>query len=390
MRRPSLSCLFLALVATACDRVTAPRALEIADDAERTLWQTWTIHSLSGAHAELNAIIIRVASGDGSSMLVSVDGTQESIGAVVVERVYIPPHGQGMPYSRRSLVAFPQNTSYGILALTETNADDRRGLDDNQSSDDLNPHPALAVAHAREEDWWIPRSGKVVIEPRETGANCPFALGGDDVAADSAGRVSCNLSTFDVQLDGELVKRLDAQNSLLPEALKQHHRLSIASQRVKGIRFTIRCPNDVTGTLGRSWYGIACLSDFSFWRSNDLFARSLGVDIAQMRPWSGPHSSQGYYRTVRAGSERPADARRMLRWTLSYPDGSQIARDSTLDFPDVPESAHKSWLAQDCARGLLDGERRQCLVDLGYDPKGLQRYRVGVMDMEIGPAEARP
>ena len=51
-----------------------------------------------------------------------MDGATDSIGAVVVERVYVPPDGHGMPFARHSLVAFPQNTSYGILALTEDNA----------------------------------------------------------------------------------------------------------------------------------------------------------------------------------------------------------------------------------------------------------------------------
>lgn len=180
-----------------------------------------------------------------------MDGATDSIGAVVVERVYVPPDGHGMPFARHSLVAFPQNTSYGILALTEDNADDRRGLDAYEGADQLNPHPVLAVAHSRMEEWWIPRAWHVAIEPIETGASCPFAL--DDNTGTDSGRVTCRLATFNVQLNGELVRRLDAVNSLLPETLKQNHRLDVAPQRVKGIRFTIRCPArpiPITGRCG--------------------------------------------------------------------------------------------------------------------------------------------
>lgn len=381
MKRRLFSWLCAAAVVAACDRVTAPHALELADSAEHSLWQNWTPTSLGAAGADMSALNAWVTSHDRSGMIVTMDGGADSIGAVVVERVYLPPDGQGMPFAHRSLVAFPQNTSYGILAVTENSANDRRGLDADEGTDQLNPHSALAVAHANMEDWWIPRSGRVVIEPLETGPACPFALDDDDTAADK-GRVTCRLATFNVQLTGELVRRLDAQNSLLPEALKQHHRLDVTPQRVKGIRFTVRCPKDVMGALGKSWYGITCVGPFSFWRSNSLFARSLDVDITQMHPQTLSGSSRVYYRTLRAGSAGSSDGPHITRWTMSYPDGSLIARDSTTNVTEISTSAYPYWLVQDCARGMLPGERRQCLADLGYDPMGRLRFRIAVMEME--------
>ena len=381
MRCRLFSWLCAGAVVTACDRVTAPHALELADNAERTLWQNWTPRSLGSAHDHADALHAWLTSRDRSGIVLSMDGATDSIGAVVVERVYVPPDGHGMPFARRSLVAFPQNTSYGILALTEDNSDDRRGLDAYEGADQLNPHPVLAVAHSRMEDWWIPRAGHVAIEPIETGASCPFAL--DDNTATDSGRVSCRLATFNVQLNGELVRRLDAENSLLPETLKQHHRLDVAPQRVKGIRFTIRCPKDVMSALDKSsWYGLACYGPFGFWRNNSLFARSLDVDVTQMQRQTLPGSSHTYYRTVRAGSARSTDGAHLVRWTMSYPDGGVIARDSTTSLSELSTSAYPYWLVQDCTRGMLPGERRQCLGDLGYDPKGRLRYRIAVLDIE--------
>lgn len=379
MRCRLFSWLCVAAVVTACDRVTAPHALELADNTERTLWQNWTPRSLGAANDDAGAAHAWLTSRDRSGIVLSLDGATDSIGAVVVERVYVPPDGHGMPFAHRSLLGFPQNTSYGILALTEDNADDRHGLDAYQGPDQLNPHPVLAVAHADMEDWWIPRAGHVVIEPGETGASCPFAL--DDNSSTDRGRVTCRLATFNVQLNADLVRRLDAQNSLLPETIKQHHRLDVAPQRVKGIRFTIRCPMDVMGALDKM-YGLACYGPFGFWRNSSLFARSLDVDVRQMQLQTAAGSSHTYYRTVRAGSARSTDGPHLVRWTLSYPDGSVIGRDSTTNFPEISTGAYPYWLVQDCARGMLPGEQRQCLSDLGYDPKGRLRYRVAVVDVE--------
>ena len=388
MRCPSLWCILVAVAVNGCDRVTAPHALELADQTERTLWQNWAPTSLGAAGEDMSAMHMWLTSSDRSGMIVSMDGATDSVGAVIVERVYLPPEGQGMPFAHRSLVAFPQNTSYGILALTDDSADDRPGPEAYQGTDELNPHPALAVAHASMEDWWIPRSGHVVIEPIETASSCPFAVDDEKGAADS-GRVTCRLVTFNVQLDGELVRRMDARNALLPEPLKQHHRLDVAPQRVKGIRFTVRCPKDVMSALDKSWYGLACYGPFSFWRSNRLFARSLDVDITQMQRHTAMGSSSRYYRTLRAGSTHPIDGTHIVRWTMSYPDGGLIVRDSTTSITELTTSitelsttAYPYWLVQDCARGMLAGERRQCLADLGYDPKGRLRYRIAVLDIE--------
>jgi hypothetical protein len=90
------------------------------------------------------------------------------------------------------------------------------------------------------------------------------------------------MTTYDVQLVGELVRRVDAQNSLLPEAMKQRHNILVARQRVKGIRFTVRCPDALLSALGTTWYGISCSKPLVFWRSNALSSRSLGVDVRQM------------------------------------------------------------------------------------------------------------
>jgi hypothetical protein len=90
------------------------------------------------------------------------------------------------------------------------------------------------------------------------------------------------------------------------------------------------------------------------------------------------YTTQAYGRDVREGSEtRPAGSR-VLRWTISYPDGSVLERDSTIDYPARP--IDRPWL-DDCARGVKYGGRRQCLVpEGGLATKSV--YGVLVLDME--------
>lgn len=130
---------------------------------------------------------------------------------------------------------------------------------------------------------------------------------------------------------------------------------------------------------GKAWYGIDCVMPFPFWRSNDLFARSLEVDVTQMEEVS----QMVHVRTLREGSERhPSDNFGFVRYTLSYPDGSVVARDTLSLNAQHLSFVYDQWLSSDCIRGLKYLERRQCLVSLGYFPKGPGRLLMGVVDLE--------
>jgi hypothetical protein len=371
-----MAVLLAGLFLSACERVTAPKALEIADDLEHQVWhgKLPSFHGSELSNAWLNF-------KGRSTILVSTDESTQPIEAVVIERVFVPPAGQGMPFSRRSLVAIPRTLDFGILAVTSTNADERNLAEFN--ADDLNPRPSLVVARERNEDWWIPGSGRVEIAPVSAGSACPFENSGVDVAADSSGRVTCNVSTYLVHAEGELVRRRDAENALLPEAMKQRHRIFLAPQQVNGIRFTIRCPEkDPVSALGKTWYGIDCAGNpVQFWRSNTLFARSLGVDVTKMERASVRYVTSTYVRTLREGSEKQPPGSRVIRWTLSYPDGTVMERDSTIDYsPDLVRPDR--GLLMDCARGLLYGGRRQCILPQAGLPKWQSPYGVYVLDME--------
>jgi hypothetical protein len=309
--------------------------MEIADNTEQKLWKEWNRAVLGQIAMAENDFNPGWPDSARSMVLVSKDDEAEQFNALVIDRVFVPPKGFGEPVSRRSFIAWLPNASYGVLAITES-SDHTVGTFANydrlRENDELHPRTLLVAPHARTEDWWLGREGRVVIEPLESSTTCPFGNGG---GADSTGLLTCDVVTYTVQLEGELVRRLDARNSLIPEALKQRHRLAVPSQRVRGIRFTIHChPTEI---VWQSPYQLGCTNPFIFWRNNALFARSLGVDISQMKRLNHVDNEREYGRTVQAGSDRQPDGPRTVRWKLYDTDGTLVDQDTRLDYTPSPE-----------------------------------------------------
>jgi hypothetical protein len=382
MRPRTVFCVGAAALLAACERVTAPKALQIADDTEQKLMRDWNpavIRQLYDAESMLNPFW----PDSGRSMIaLTKDGETEQLNAAVIERVYVPPDGEGAPASRRSFVAWLPNASYGILAATESGAEESGALANYSSANDpLHPGATLVAPHANEQDWWLGRAGTVAIEPKETGSACPFGNGGGDAEEDVSHLVTCDVAMYTVRLDGDLVRRLDAENHLMPETMKRHHRIIVAPQRVKGIRFTIRC---ATSLNWRSSFQGGCFANNSalmFWRTDTLFARSLNVDVAEMKPLpEGQTAGYVYGRTLRPGSEKRPEGPRVVRWTVSYPNGALVERDSLLDYADFPPR-DVPWLQQ-CTAGMGYGGRRQCLVQPWGHPKSRSPFAVFVVDVE--------
>jgi hypothetical protein len=138
----------------------------------------------------------------------------------------------------------------------------------------------------------------------------------------------------------------------------------------------------------QSPYQLGCTNPFIFWRNNALFARSLGVDISQMKRLNHVDNEREYGRTVQAGSDRQPDGPRTVRWKLYDTDGTLVDQDTRLDYTPSPEfkpTNDQSWLhykLQWCADGLGYGGRRQCLIDQGGHSRRRSNYGVFVLDIE--------
>lgn len=382
MRRRTPFCL-LALSLSACERVTAPQALVAVDKVEETLWRDWTPDAIQSAN-EGNFYGVWKSLGDSSSIVVVNNGATDRLHAAVIERVFIPPPGGGAPFSRRSLVAWSEHVSYGLLAVTQTSPSEHSTITSQVDDDPLRPRPVLVAPRARNEDWWIPGSGTLTIDRQPTTSQCPFANGHDEVGKpEIPTMLTCEVGTYIVEANGDLVRRFDAENKLVPDQFKQHHQIVVGPQQVQGIRFIVHCPDRDPMSMSRysDRYLTGCGNyPFPFWRSNDLFAPSLGVDIAQMKcekNWQPMICGH----TLRAGRFPRPDGPRMVRWTLSYPDGTVKERGAdTALFADEDHV----WLAECSAYDVFFGGRRQCLIPEMTVPKWRSRYRMLVLDMEEG------
>jgi len=149
MRRRIALYFSVAALLAACERVTAPKALQIADETEQKLMQDWNpavIRQLYDAESMMNPFW---PDPERSMIALTKDGETEQLNAAVIERVYVPPDGEGAVLSRRSFVAWLPNASYGILAVTESGDDESDAMANyNSAGDALHPRPQLVAPHA--------------------------------------------------------------------------------------------------------------------------------------------------------------------------------------------------------------------------------------------------
>lgn len=382
MRRHVVFYLF-ALALTACDRVSTPKALEVADKVEEDLWRDWTAYAIQSAN-EGNFYTVWKKLGYGGTISVVNNGAPDSLHAAVIERVFIPPPGGGAPVSRRSLVAWTENLSYGLLAVTQTSPNEHGSITSQIDDDPLGPRPVFVAPRTHFEDWWIPGSGTVTIDRMTTPAErCPFADGHDEISgAAKPLMLTCEVGVYLVQANGDLVRRLDPNDKRLPDPFPRHQ-LMVAPQQVKGIRFIVHCPEAGPNakTPDDDRYTSLCANPFPFWRSNHQFASSLGVDVAQMK------CEKNWFpvicgRTLRTGRFPRPPGQRMIRWTLSYPDGTVKERGA--DTALMAGDDHM-FLVMCSAYDVFYGGRRQCLVPEDVTPKWQSHYGMMVLDIEEGP-----
>src|SRR4051812_4410522 len=241
MRRHAPLFLF-ALAITACDRVSTPKALEVADTMEEGLWRDWTSYAIQSA-GEGNFYNVWKRLGYGGTISVVNNGATDQLHAAVIERVFIPPPGGGATVSRRSLVAWTESMSYGVLAVTQTSPNEHGSITSQIDDDPLGPRPVLVSPRGHFEEWWIPGSGTVTIDRMTTPAEqCPFADGHDEVSKTSVPvMLTCDVGVYLVQAGGDLVRRLDPKDKRMPDPFPRHQ-LIVAPQQVKGIRFIVHCP----------------------------------------------------------------------------------------------------------------------------------------------------
>lgn len=331
----------LVLSVAACERVTAPEALKVADriEAEVAQGRFDNFHKLLMFGADVGPVPFGqrargapfVPVTQTASLFVERDGGTEPVNAFVIERVYVPYDDAGTPVRRRTLVVWPDSFEYSLVARTENGARsiDRNGFYPEMGSDHLHPASGVRLARPRDEDSWIGRSGSISIEPAGADSACPqFSTA---PGAEPAERVDCHATTFSVRVDAELDRAGDTTLARLT-GIPTVHRFRVVEQRVPGLRFTVHCAKLDFKTLDWSKVDInsPCNSHpEAFWRNDTLFAPRLGVHIADFTH-IGPPGSSIIARTIERGQPAAPGTipRGYLRWTAYMPNGKLVVSDS--------------------------------------------------------------
>lgn len=383
----------VALILVGCDRPTGPEARDMAAEIEaeagrgdfsrirRMLPLTAPAGYLQGSRkVHRNRAVIAVR-----------NGRADTLSGFVLENVYLPPAGYGVPLIRRSLVGWDDEWQYGFVAISEAHPGSVGRSDPSlphsmypQTMDSvLGPPPAfLRVTRHEPGASWLARGGVVDIRNPVIDRECEVdrdPLGGVDGLHTN---VTCEWALFEVKVEGSFIRESDA-GGLLPDHMKPRQRLEIPAQRVPGVRFTTQCRdfrNDIVATL--SEFSDPCFHNwYRWWRDNRLFADSLGIDVAQMRRTEGENS---YRRVLRPGVRGDVPRLHKYRWTIRTPDGTVLRRDSTrgLD-PTTGALIHVSPMGP--VGRISWGEHVQVIVQA--TDVGLSRsfYAMVIVDVELGP-----
>lgn len=324
----------------ACERPTAPQARDVALQVEKELARGnldayWGKIAIMPNMASMFGI--RPTLRDGVGLAISRDGLTETVNAIIVENVFVPPEGMGKPLVRRTLAAWPESRLYAMSVIaerhpSELSTDSTSGYYERL----LGPSPR-AFARLQFPDVthrWVPQSGTVhigdpVVErPCET--QLPRHLHGMAHAPDD---VSCEIALFEVRLDGVFTRAADMARPLW-RVTAPRHELTVATQRLPGVRFVTRCPE-----APRDWHmppasGHPCWNwgTMHHWRDNELFAQRLGVDVTAMSEASPVTGGRFYGRVIPLDSKTPRGP--YVQWTLHRPDGVQALSGSfPLEYP---------------------------------------------------------
>jgi hypothetical protein len=266
---------------------------------------------LSGDYAQLQAGISDLfwaatyysAPGGGGRYVPSApitlnrNSVPEPLRATVVERVYRPPAGSGgRPFVRRAVMAWtvvPENRHDLQRLLVMFSSDSLSEV--KRPRADVARVGALASRYHRNgfvlsidpgsRIPWFGTEGTLRIRDGERTGICPysapFASGASAIVElqDTAMKVACEARSYSVEMLA-FVERGDPESRDLGSMLTKPRRETLRTlpAQVPGTRIVVQC----TGSIAPE-EPLPCFDYFSFWRDDDQFAPSLGVDLAAMK-----------------------------------------------------------------------------------------------------------
>jgi hypothetical protein len=388
-------------VCVACDRPTAPEALDMALATRRQL-EAGDLEAAAKLRTMLSAAPMLWTNfdnvknpGDDFPVRAVIDSSARALSAFVVEVIYVPPLPHGKPFVERMFHAWPRDTSFGVFgvataAISEPAPVRARRWGPREAE---GPWAMVMVHYPRPVRPWV-IDGETTIHIASAGIGQPCAWRARKVVemgfrhAD----VKCQLAVYRVDMSGVFVAEADTGKAEDQRAALRHQ-LSAKAERVPGMRFTVRCPDVPISSVSTADADLqqvvgGCVDNpFKYWQDNSLFAAHLGVDIGSMkyRVQTLNFGSHTLYRDggVAIGpppfteSSQPKEPW-LIRWTAYAPDGTVVRKDSV-----VTGTPPNNWGPAGAVIGLSPGIQRRLLVPesgFRYPPSD---YGVVILDVEI-------
>lgn len=295
---PLLLAASLALVG--CEHPTAPEARARVEKTESQL--------LSGDYGQMQAGISDLfmsASYYGGSnnpyvpsapITVSRNGEMLSMRGTVVERVYVPPAGSGArPLIRRAVMGWTTMDAeqlqqrllvmFSSDSLSEVNVP-RAGIARPWSPEErFDRNGFVLTVDPGDRQHWFGVEGTLTIRDGARTGTCPYsaryAEGSSSIVElqwDSTFKAGCEARTYPVAMTA-FVEHGDPEfRDIGSRIAPRRETLRMLPAELPGVRIVFACKGQ-----GPPADPYPCSDYFGFWRDNDQFAESLGVDLRAMK-----------------------------------------------------------------------------------------------------------
>ena len=295
MHRRTLAVTIALSLAAACEHPTAPEAREAIEKTTEQL--------ASGDYMQLEAglsTLFDMASYYGTkagggrfvpSTFVPIIRNAEHAPyrATVIERVYLPPEGSGArPFARFTLLAWTGGDTARSRKFVAMSSTDSVSLVEipqpahfvEGASPTARSKPALVLtADQADRRAWYGTQGKLTMRVAERTGGCPYEGNARYSSAiielqDTTVKLLCETRRYDATM-AAYIERGDPsrRDALTRITTPLRGTLRMPESSIPGVRLVTKC----TGAAMKDARG--CWETWSFWRSNDQFAESLGIDL---------------------------------------------------------------------------------------------------------------
>jgi hypothetical protein len=343
MRKCAIAALSLSVALAACREPTGPEIQTIARSVEQKA-RSGDLDGLREMMKQItqpyssfffynNVFGARTALNEALSIL--RDGVREQVNGFVVEEIVLTPDGLGEPLVRRSVIAWPNDFAFALHAGSEAHPGSITGGPPGNTENNIPDMYISLLTRGNPVQSWAVQEGTVDIAEAEIDRECARSSERPPMHY-SADTTQCRWAMFPVAVRGDFLTEADHRNPIR-RATARRHRIEFESQRLPGIQFITRCPEEPSYNAG--YWSHACNQPLVFWRKNTQYAPSLGIDVPKMENFDGT-----FVHFEKWPDRRRRDLTSLgMRWTFHTPNGVLVEAGSRgpIDIYDTRERDYK-------------------------------------------------